>query len=291
MGKLFVVAVIPAKNEQQTISWVVEETKKRVDMVVVVNDGSEDMTQQIAAKAGAFVISHPVSMGAGAATSTGLRYALLKGASTIVTLDGDGQHDPSYLDAMLKAFDGVDLLIGSRDMREGGFWRRLANGILAWEISALAGIRIADSQSGFRIYSRKAAKVFVDEVSEWGYGWASESVLVIARRGLRIAEFPIKAKPHTGKKGTKWWDGFFIFYQALRAGLRRELSGKAILGGNALDLGDETSNDAFAHVGGVERLSGSRARATAHAAYPLHVTNLRGLILDAHSLHLLLLLG
>ncbi|MFQ1020674.1 glycosyltransferase family 2 protein [Tardisphaera saccharovorans] len=220
MAKPVVMAVIPAKNEQQTISWVVEETKKRVNAVVVVNDGSEDMTKKLAAKAGARVISHPVSMGAGAATSTGLRYALIKGADVIVTLDGDGQHDPAYLDPMLETFEDVDLLIGSRDMREGGFWRRLANGILAWEISTLSGVKIADSQSGFRIYSRRAARVFVDEVTEWGYGWASESVLLIARRGLRISEFPIKAKPHSGKKGTKWWDGFFIFYQALRAGLR-----------------------------------------------------------------------
>ncbi len=250
MKRPAVAAVIPAKNEQQTISWVVEETKKRVDMVVVVNDGSEDRTQEFAAKAGARVISHPVSMGAGAATSTGLRYALLKGADSIVTLDGDGQHDPAYLGPMLEAFDGVDLLIGSRDMREGGFWRRLANDILAWEISVLSGVNISDSQSGFRIYSRRAAQVFVDEVSEWGYGWASESVLLIARRGLRIAEFPIKAKPHSGKKGTKWWDGFFIFCQALRAGLRRKLSGKAILTGNALHPGDESGKGALADLGG-----------------------------------------
>ncbi|MGC8601235.1 MAG: glycosyltransferase family 2 protein [Thermoprotei archaeon] len=220
MTKPLTMAVIPAKNEQETISWVVRETKRYVEYVIVVNDGSEDRTEELALQAGAKVISHPISMGAGAATSTGLRFSLMKNADIIATLDADGQHDPSYLEPMLKAFNECDLLIGARDMSEGSFLRKFANKVLDLEVSVLSGTRVRDSQSGFRIYSRRAAQVFVEDLNEWGYGWASESILIMARKKLRIAEFPIKAKPHTGKKGTKWWDGFFIFYQALRAGLR-----------------------------------------------------------------------
>jgi len=218
-------AVIPAKNEQDTIASVVSGTKKYAKFVIVVNDGSSDLTLLKARSAGAIVISHPLSLGAGAATSTGMRYALNKGATVIVTLDGDGQHDPSYIPSLvIPIIEGkADVVIGSRDLTNAGFLRRFANKLLSVEVATVSGAKISDSQSGFRVYSRRAAEIFVEQVSEWGYGWASESAVVMARNHLRLMECPITAKPHRGKKGTRWWDGFLIFYHGLRAALRRSL--------------------------------------------------------------------
>jgi len=217
-----VYAVIPAKNEALSIEAVVKSTKNYVDEVVVVDDGSSDSTAFLARRAGATVLRHPISLGAGAATSTGMRYSLARGASDIVTLDGDGQHDPTYIAPLLQKMRATraDLVVGARDMRNSGFWRRFANALLAREVSLISGQRITDSQSGFRVYSRRAAEVFVREVREWGYGWASESLVLMAKHGLKVVESRVVASPHRGKKGTRWWDGFFIFYQGVRAALR-----------------------------------------------------------------------
>ncbi len=115
-----IVAVIPCLNEEHFISDVVFKTIKHVDKVIVIDDGSKDSTALLARDAGAKVISHTFNQGAGAATRTGFEAAIKYGADIVVTLDGDGQHNPDEIPLIVKPLlDGkADLVIGSRFLAE-----------------------------------------------------------------------------------------------------------------------------------------------------------------------------
>ncbi|MEM2613688.1 MAG: glycosyltransferase family 2 protein, partial [Nitrososphaerota archaeon] len=111
-----VIACIPAYNEEKTIAKVILKTKKYVDKVIVCDDGSIDMTAEIAEALGAEVIRHERNMGYGAAISSLFKKAVEEGADIMVTLDGDGQHDPDEIPKLIKPIveDEADVVIGSR---------------------------------------------------------------------------------------------------------------------------------------------------------------------------------
>jgi len=110
-------AVIPARDAASTIGGVVRGVRAALPglAVLVVDDGSMDGTAAAARAAGADVIRHEVNRGKGAALQTGFDEAARRGAKRVLTLDADGQHDPAYAASLLRALDGSDLVIGSRD--------------------------------------------------------------------------------------------------------------------------------------------------------------------------------
>ncbi|MBM4453829.1 MAG: glycosyltransferase family 2 protein, partial [Chloroflexi bacterium] len=111
-----IIAAIPCLNEAQFIADIVTKAKKYVDRVIVIDDGSTDRTSEIARDAGADVIRHEKRKGAGAATQSGFQAARTNGADILVTLDGDGQHNPDEIPALISPItEGkADLVIGSR---------------------------------------------------------------------------------------------------------------------------------------------------------------------------------
>ena len=194
--KPLVVACIPAYNEERTIARVVLIAQKYVDKVIVCDDGSSDMTGEIAECLGAEVIRHDRNLGYGAS----LRSLFIKsreiGANIMVTLDADGQHDPNNIPRLIgPILDGkADIVIGSRFLRdEDAFkipsYRRAGIKVITRLTSVLSYSDIKDAQSGFRAYNRKA--LFSIIPSEQGMGASTEILLKAKGNGLRICEVPI----------------------------------------------------------------------------------------------------
>lgn len=192
------IAIIPCLNEEHFISDVVVETAKHVDKVIVIDDGSTDATARLAREAGAEVISHPSSRGAGAATRTGFVAALKSGADIVVTLDGDGQHDPREIPLLTKPIvDGTsDLVIGSRFLAEAkvSFYRKFGIDVITFLYNIGHRVKIDDAQSGFRAYSRKAIDCI--DITYPGFGFSIETLVQVRKHGLTISEVPVTCIYH-----------------------------------------------------------------------------------------------
>lgn len=189
-----ILAIIPALDAAGTLEPVVRETLRHVSDLLVVDDGSTDATSEVARKSGATsVVRHEVNRGKGAALKSGFRYALDHGFDAVVTLDADGQHLPQDIPKFIAAREQTkgDLIIGSRRHLFSGMLarRRGANEFSAWAISHAAGIRVEDSQSGFRLYSAKILR----EVPIRADGFDAESEIIIraGRLGYDVVMIPI----------------------------------------------------------------------------------------------------
>jgi glycosyltransferase involved in cell wall biosynthesis len=185
-----VVICIPAFNEGRTIGSIVSRSKEFCSHVVVCDDGSIDDTSLEAARSGAIVAAHPQNRGKGAALKTLLQEALEFHPDVIVTLDGDGQHDPSDVPLLVApVLEGTaDVVIGCRF--NGGnripFYRRVGNSLLSLMTNWSAGTRVRDTQSGFRAYSSKVIPTI--SIIESGMGVDSEILINLAKEGFRIEE-------------------------------------------------------------------------------------------------------
>ena len=197
-GKAFVaVACIPAYNVEKTIGRTVLQAMRYVDRVIVCNDGSEDMTGEIAEGLGAIVLAHPKNMGYGAALATLFSAVARMDVDAMVTIDGDGQHDASQIPKLLDSLrDGdADLVIGSRNLRaedleEVPSYRKRGLEVINGLAKKLSYGELTDSQSGFRAYDRKAIKLL--QPSEQGMGASTEILLKAHKAGLALKEVPVK---------------------------------------------------------------------------------------------------
>jgi glycosyltransferase involved in cell wall biosynthesis len=193
--KPFVVACIPAYNEEKSIARVVIEAQRYVDRVIVCDDGSNDLTGEIARRLGAEVIRHERNMGYGAALSSLFKAARELGASAMVVLDADLQHNPNDIPRLLSPIvEGeADIVIGSRFLNEEDNVPRI-RGLGIKLITRLAkGVSygdLSDAQSGFRAYGRRAIESI--NPSELGMGASTEILLKAKECGLRVKELPIK---------------------------------------------------------------------------------------------------
>jgi glycosyltransferase involved in cell wall biosynthesis len=188
--------VVPAYNEASTIRRVIRGLRQHgYRNIVVVDDGSEDDCGTQAREEGAIVLRHVINRGLGGALGTGLHAAAMLGAAIIVTFDGDGQHAPEDVRAVVGpiAAGEADLVIGSRiaDRRGMPWYRQIANRVANLVTRVIFGVRSSDSQSGLRAFSRAAAQRI--RISTNGMEVSSEILAEAARRGLRIAEVPIRA--------------------------------------------------------------------------------------------------
>ena len=193
------VAIIPAYNEEGSIAKVVLQAKQYVDNVIVCDDGSSDMTFTIARALGVRVIRHAVNQGKGATFRTLSKEVVELSPDIIVTLDGDGQHDPQDIPMLLKPIEAgeCDVVVGSRYV-DGGkmnapFYRKVGLRVINFLFRRAAGGLIKDTQSGFRAYSQKAFD-FLMQCDAKGYGIEGEQLVFAARNGLRVMEVPISIK-------------------------------------------------------------------------------------------------
>ena len=192
--KPYIIACIPAYNEEKTIAKVILKAKKYVDKVIVCDDGSTDMTAEIAKALGAEVIRHERNMGYGAAIGSLFEKAREENADIMITLDGDGQHNPDDLPKLIKPIvdEEADIVIGSRFLTgeaEIPTYRKIGIKIINWIAGAKAK-RISDTQSGYRAYSKKALQLI--KPVEMGMGVSTEILLKAEQNNLKIKEVPIK---------------------------------------------------------------------------------------------------
>lgn len=194
-----IVALIPAYNEEGTITTVIEQALRLVSSVVVVDDGSKDQTAKLAKDAGAIVISHSINMGVGESFKTGLRAALDMDADILVTLDGDNQF---YIEDLPRIISPIiegkaDFVTGSRFMEGDGdakmtHMKKFGNRIFTNLVSRMVGKEFTDTQCGFRAYSKESLL----RMTLFGrFTYTQEVFLNLANSNLRIVEVPIKVRP------------------------------------------------------------------------------------------------
>src|SRR6266516_1673232 len=190
-------AIMPAFNEADQIASVIAEIRA-VDRdigVIVIDDGSTDRTAAEARSAGAEVIRLPYNLGIGGAVQTGYKYAYEHGFQIAFQIDGDGQHDPSELDAIIApvARDEADIVIGSRFLCLGHdpapLLRRIGMAVFARFVSAVVRQPLSDTSSSFRAVNRRAMKLFAQEYPH-GYLETVEATVMASKYGLRMMEVP-----------------------------------------------------------------------------------------------------
>lgn len=217
MEKQKICAIIPAYNEQKYIAQVIEETKKYVDLIIVVDDGSIDATADIVKKyADVVFLRHPINGGKGVALQTGFLYAQKRGIDVILTIDADLQHDakiiPKFIEKLNKT--NADIVIGARAMGNSApIVYRFGNFVLNTTFRILYGQKITDTQSGYRAFRMLAYSKFAWNSS--GYDVETEMLTNARKHGLRLVELPIATKYHNSYKGTTIFDGVKIFFKML----------------------------------------------------------------------------
>jgi O-antigen/teichoic acid export membrane protein len=198
-GTSLLVAAIPCYNEACFIGDVVRQTQTYVDIVAVVDDGSTDGTAEVARVAGAQVIRHPTNTGPGSAARDCLQIGRDVHADVLVTLDGDGQHNPDEIPDVIAPIlsGGADLVIGSRFMgryNNVARYRRFGIGVITFLYNWGASTQITDGQSCFRAYNQRALDVLC--ITEPGFGFSVETLVQARNAGLRIREVSISCVYH-----------------------------------------------------------------------------------------------
>ena len=181
------VAIIPSYNEEKNVRLVVERTKRYADKVIVIDDGSCDKTYEEALKGGATVYRNEENLGKADAMKIGFSYALNLGADSVLTIDGDGQHNPDEIPKFVsKLNEGFDLVVGARkfDTKQMPAIRIFANSFSSFISSLACDTKIFDSQSGFRLMKRKLVEKIKFESKR--YEMETEMLIKASRCGFKI---------------------------------------------------------------------------------------------------------
>jgi glycosyltransferase involved in cell wall biosynthesis len=195
----FVVVGIPAFNEEKTIARIVLEAQRYADRVVVCDDGSTDMTAEIARRLGADVVSNQENGGKGKALKTLFAEILKLKPDIVVTLDADGQHNAKEIPELLRPIvcDESDVVVGNRYVRGSKafipLYRRGGLALINWINRSVGKMDVKDTQNGFRAYSFKAFKAISLHESN-DYNVESEQLILASKASLRIKEVPVSVK-------------------------------------------------------------------------------------------------
>ena len=202
-------AVIPAYNEEENITQVIKETKRYLNSIIVVDDGSRDNTFKTAKSENVKVLKHIINLGKGAALKTGCDFALKNRAEKIVVLDADTQHEPSEIPNFLNELKNKEVILGYRKRnREMPFILKLGNFVINRMTKLLYNVDLHDTQCGYRAFTSEAYKRIRWKASD--YSMESEMIANIGKNKLSYAEIPIKTIYVDRYKGTTIIDGIKI---------------------------------------------------------------------------------
>ncbi len=191
------IIAIPAFNEASVISSVIAHVREIVPdaTIIVIDDGSSDATKQVVEQEHVLVIRHQINRGLGGAIGTALAWARRQHADILVTIDADGQHDPHDIITAMEPIISheADIVIGSRMVGKKYAMpidRRIINRVANFVTSIMFGVTTTDSQSGFRVFGKKAIEGILIKTNRMEV--SSEIFAEISRLHLRLAEVPIK---------------------------------------------------------------------------------------------------
>lgn len=194
------IAIVPAFNEAERISGVVQALRGVVDEVVVVDDGSHDQTRAQAQAAGATVLAHGLNRGQGAALETGHAYARQRGAKYVVHFDGDGQFNVAEIVPAVHFLEeqGVDIVLGSRFNQSAAtvpwFKRHVLLPAARWFHRLFFGLQLSDAHNGFRVLGPRALATI--ELKQDRMAHATEILAQIKKHNLQWREFPVTVQYH-----------------------------------------------------------------------------------------------
>lgn len=218
LRKVFV--VIPARNEKEHILKVVEDVKKYVSNVIVVDDASTDNTKRLAENAGAIVLRHVINLGKGGAVKTGCDYAVENGAKYVVLIDGDGQHESKAIPLFLRQLNDVDIVFGYRKFsKDMPFMMRYGNFFITRLNRLMFGICVRDSQCGYRAFTSNTYKKIRWQAND--YSMESEMIANVGKNKLKYDEVEIKTIYNNNYKGTTPLDGVKIVFNMILWRMRR----------------------------------------------------------------------
>lgn len=215
-----ILAAVPCLNEERFIGSVVLKTRQYINQVLVVDDGSSDATAEVAEAAGAVVIRHQQNSGKAEALNTAFAAASALGMDILVVLDGDGQHRPEEIPQLVQALndEDADIVIGSRFLPDalGAIpnVRRAGQQLLTTATNLGSGVPVSDSQSGFRVFSRRAIQMLT--FRERGFSVEAEMQFLAAEYGLRVVERPITAVYADPPKRNVFGQGLTVLNGVLR---------------------------------------------------------------------------
>jgi hypothetical protein len=200
--------IVPAHNEAEALGGVLDELRRDAPEcdVLVVNDGSTDASAGVARRAGVPVLDLCFNLGIGGAVQAGFKYALERGYTFAVQVDGDGQHRAGEIASLLAPVRAgeCELAIGSRFLTggeyEGSGWRRAGTGFLSLVCRLVTGQRITDATSGFRAFGPRALRYLA---SYYPADYPEpEAVVLLSRRGLAIREVPVRMRPRAAGRSS-----------------------------------------------------------------------------------------
>ncbi len=190
-----VMIIIPAYNEAESIERVVDNLTEKYPQYdyVIVNDGSKDNTAEICHRRGYRVINLPVNVGLAGGFQAGMKYAYINGYDAAVQIDGDGQHDPVYIEKLIREMEDrkCDIVIGSRfvDEKKPYTARMLGSRVISWAIHVTTGQHIGDPTSGMRLFGKKVLKEFATTMN---YGPEPDTVAYLMRNGVKVSEVQVE---------------------------------------------------------------------------------------------------
>jgi len=201
-----VLAIVPALNEEATVADVVQAIRSDLGAdVLVVDDGSSDLTSEKARAAGALVARHPFNLGVGAALRTGFRYADATGYPIAIQVDADGQHVAAEAHQLLELVRSgqADVAVGSRFAEGSGAYgvgrtRRFSMRVLSRIVSRRLGTRVTDTTSGFRSFDRAAIERYAVAYPTAYLSDTVEALLLASDWGLRVVEVPVAMRERMG---------------------------------------------------------------------------------------------
>lgn len=206
--------VLAAYNEEKHIGNVIEKTKKFCPNIIIVDDGSKDRTYKISKRKGVTVLRHVVNLGKGAAVKTGCDFALKRDADIFILMDADGQHEPKEIPLFIKALEGRDIVFGYRKFTKTmPFVFRFGNNVINNATKILYGIRLKDTQCGYRAMTADAYKKVRWHATD--YAMESEMIANAGKHHLKCGELEIKTIYKERYKGTTVIDGIKIVFNML----------------------------------------------------------------------------
>lgn len=217
MKKQVISVVMPALNEEGSIGNAIRDAKKYADRIIVINDGSNDRTAEIARKNGAIVITHKKNMGLGASLRDGFKKALEIKSDIIFSIDADGQHRPEEITIFLpKIRQGYGFVLGQRDLHKYPIVKKFGNLFLNLATNIISGTTLRDTESGYRCFSYDALKKIYPYLKADGYEIASEIIFAVGLYNVSYANVKVSSPVYLRGKGVTVSHGIGNFLYMLK---------------------------------------------------------------------------